>query len=217
MGEVKVFRVWRSPFSWRVEIALKLKGIEYEIIEEDLSNKSEDLLNYNPVHKMIPVLVHNGKSISESLVILEYIDETWKENALLPSDPYERAQARFWAKLIDEKIFPSVIGALLGPQEGREKAQEELHGLLKILDHQIKAQNLIGSNNVGYLDIVGLIVSYWGPILQDAACKEGLLTRPDFPWIYSWVDGLVGHEQLKDILPNREELVASFRPLFGAV
>ncbi|WRX31755.1 Glutathione S-transferase [Theobroma cacao] len=66
--------------------------------------KTFQALELNPVHKKIPVLVHNGKPTVESPVILECIDEAWKNNPLLPQDPYERAMARFWAKFIGEKI-----------------------------------------------------------------------------------------------------------------
>uniref|UniRef100_A0A2P2KYL7 Glutathione S-transferase n=1 Tax=Rhizophora mucronata TaxID=61149 RepID=A0A2P2KYL7_RHIMU len=102
--EVKLLGFWVSPFSRRIEMALKLKGVEYEYVEENLSNKSPLLLRHNSIHKKIPVFIHNGKSISESLVILEYIDETWKQNPILPKDPYNRAIARFWAKYVDEKV-----------------------------------------------------------------------------------------------------------------
>lgn len=104
MAEVQVFGSWSSPFVRRVEMGLKMKRVEYEYTEEDLKNKSELLLKYNPIYKKVPVLVHNGNVIAESLIILEYIDQLWDGPPILPKDPYQRAQARFWAKFIDDKV-----------------------------------------------------------------------------------------------------------------
>ena len=102
---VKVFGMWASPIAIRVEWALRLKGVEYEYIDEDLTDKSDALLRYNPVTKKVPVLVHDGKPIAESTIIVEYIDETWKDGyPIMPADPYERAQAWFWARFAEEKV-----------------------------------------------------------------------------------------------------------------
>ena len=103
--EVVLLDFWPSPFGMRLRIALALKGIKYEHKEEDLTNKSPLLLQSNPVHKKIPVLIHNGKPVCESLIALQYIDEVWNHKApLLPSDPYLRSQARFWADFVDKKV-----------------------------------------------------------------------------------------------------------------
>jgi glutathione S-transferase len=111
---VTLLDFWPSPWAMRVKVALAEKGIEYESREQNLIDKSPLLLEMNPVHKMIPVLIHNGKPICESLNIVQYIDEVWKDKSpLLPSDPYQRSQARFWADYIDKKASISVLVKLL--------------------------------------------------------------------------------------------------------
>lgn len=103
--EVVLLDKWASMYGMRVRIALAEKGIKYESKEEDFNNKSDLLLQSNPIHNKIPVLIHNGKSISESGIIVQYIDEVWNhKNPFLPKDPYERAQARFWVDYIDKKV-----------------------------------------------------------------------------------------------------------------
>jgi len=104
--DVILLDFWISVFGVRVRIALAEKGVEYEYREEDLQNKSPLLLEMNPVNKKIPVLIHKGKPVCESNIIVQYIDEAWhhKSPALLPSDPYLRAQARFWADFVDKKV-----------------------------------------------------------------------------------------------------------------
>ncbi|TYH06921.1 hypothetical protein ES288_A08G191500v1 [Gossypium darwinii] len=73
--EVVLLDFWLSMFGMRSRIALAEKGIKYEYEEEDLWNKSALLLQTNPVHKKIPVLIHNGKPICESLIQVQYINE----------------------------------------------------------------------------------------------------------------------------------------------
>ena len=104
---VRVLGFSPSPFVTRVLVALKLKGVEYELLEEKVGTKSELLLRSNPIHKKVPVLLHHGKPISESLIIVEYIDEVWASNGaptILPRDPHDRAVQRFWAQYIDDKV-----------------------------------------------------------------------------------------------------------------
>ena len=114
--EVVLLDFWLSMFGMRVRIALAEKGIKYEYKEQDIFNKSPLLLEMNPIHKKIPVLIHNGKPVCESLIIVQYIDEVWNDKyPLLPSDPYQRAHARFWADFVDKKVplIPFLFSFLL--------------------------------------------------------------------------------------------------------
>jgi len=102
--DLKLLGLPLSPFVISVRMALNMKGVSYEYVDEDLSNKSELLLKSNPVHKKVPVLIHNGKPICESLVILQYVDELFAGRSILPTDSYERATARFWAAYAGDKV-----------------------------------------------------------------------------------------------------------------
>lgn len=94
------------------------KGIAYQYKEEDLNNpqRSQLVLEMNPVRKSVPILVHEGIPVCDSVAILEYIDEVWKDGfpLLLPEDPYERATARFWTHFIDNKVSFMVTYVLKG-------------------------------------------------------------------------------------------------------
>uniref|UniRef100_A0A804NCB5 Glutathione S-transferase n=2 Tax=Zea mays TaxID=4577 RepID=A0A804NCB5_MAIZE len=96
--DLKVLGLWTSPFVIRVRIMLNLKGLAYEYAEEDLGNKSALLLSSNPVHKTVLVLLHAGRPVNKSQIILQYIDKVWAGTrpTVLRCDPYKHAVTRFW-------------------------------------------------------------------------------------------------------------------------
>ncbi|KAI6675156.1 hypothetical protein NL676_003062 [Syzygium grande] len=218
MGEeLKLLGAWGSPFSRRVEIALKIKGVEYEYLEEDIvHNKSALLLEYNPVHKKVPVLVHNGKPIAESQVIIEYIDETWQDNPILPRDPYERAMARFWAKFLDEKCLPALWKYCWSFGEEQEKAYEEAFGVLKSLEGELEDKKFFRGNNLGFVDIAANFVGFWIGVVQEAGGFE-ILTPDRFPQLCRWAEEFQSCPVIKENLPPRDRLYALFKARFEKI
>ncbi|XP_043696298.1 probable glutathione S-transferase [Telopea speciosissima] len=211
MGEVKLVGTSLSGYSYRVIWALKLKGIEYEYIEEDLSNKSELLLQYNPVHKKIPVLVHDGKPIAESLVILEYIEETWPENPLLPTDPYEKAIARFWAK------FYYDMGSSLWKffsTSGEEQAvatKESLEMLRTIEEHGgLGDKKFFGGETIGYADLAFGGLGHWLGVMEDVVGVK-LIEPHTFPRLHSWIHNFKQVPLIKDNLPAPDQMFSFFK------
>lgn len=104
-GVVKLLGTWTSPYAMRPRIALNLKSVQYEFLQDPYGSNRSLLHEYNPVYKKIPVLIHNQRPICESMVIVQYIEDVWPTGpSLFPIDPYDRAIARFWTAYIDDKV-----------------------------------------------------------------------------------------------------------------
>jgi maleylacetoacetate isomerase len=108
---VKLYTYFRSSAAFRVRIALNLKGIASEAISIHLQkegglNRKPDYRAINP-HMRVPALrLDNGDVLTQSLAIIEYLDETHPSPPLLPRDPIERAKVRALAQLIACDIHP---------------------------------------------------------------------------------------------------------------
>lgn len=213
MEDLKLYGVWYSPFVCRVKCALQLKGLNHEYIEEDLSNKSDLLLKYNPVHKKIPILVHAGKPIVESLIILEYIDETWPDKyQLLPKDPYERSNARFWAKFLQDKES-TFWNLVLVTEETKEKTVNEVIEVLRTLEeHGLGDKKFFGGDDIGFTDLAIGIGIHWMKVIEELKGVKIFETRT---LLQAWIERFNEVPVVKENLPSYNELVAHYKSRWG--
>lgn len=107
---LKLYDYFRSSACFRVRIALYLKDLSFRIQPIHLVNNqgeqySEHYQSINP-QALVPTLEDNGKIITQSLAIIEYLDETYEAPPLLPSDPYQKALVRSFAASIAADLHP---------------------------------------------------------------------------------------------------------------
>ncbi|XP_073443518.1 maleylacetoacetate isomerase isoform X1 [Dendrobates tinctorius] len=105
-----LFSYFRSSCSWRVRIALALKGIEYDLrpvnlIQDGGQQRTDEYKRVNPMQQ-VPALRIDGVTLSQSLAIIEYLEETRPLPPLLPGDPLKRAQCRMISDHIASGIQP---------------------------------------------------------------------------------------------------------------
>ncbi|XP_056172775.1 probable glutathione S-transferase [Syzygium oleosum] len=204
--EVILLDFWSSLFGIRARIALREKGVDFDMREEDLlSNKSPLLLETNPVHKKIPVLIHNGKSVCESLVIVQYINETWgRESPLLPSDPYQRARARarFWADYVD-KIFPAGKTAMFSTGEAQKVVKKEYIEGLKVLEGELGDKAYFGGERFGYVDVSLILFYSWLYAVETLAnCSIG----DECPELVGWAKWCMQRKSVAKSLPDQHKV-----------
>jgi maleylacetoacetate isomerase/maleylpyruvate isomerase len=106
---MKLYNYFRSSASFRVRIALELKGLPYEYLPVHLVKGEHKQEGYAAVNAsgLVPTLITDaGEHLGQSLAIIEYLDETHPTPPLLPADPVGRAQVRALAQLIACEIHP---------------------------------------------------------------------------------------------------------------
>uniref|UniRef100_A0A8C1FNT3 Maleylacetoacetate isomerase n=1 Tax=Cyprinus carpio carpio TaxID=630221 RepID=A0A8C1FNT3_CYPCA len=133
-----LYGYFRSSCSWRVRIAFALKGIEYEqkpinIIKDGGQQLTDQFKAVNPMQQ-VPAVTIDGITLSQSLAIIQYIEETRPEPRLLPADPKQRAHVRIICDIIASGIQPL-------QKIGEEKVQWAQHFInrgFEALEHILK-------------------------------------------------------------------------------
>lgn len=105
---MKLYEGWRSTASWRVRWTLELKRIPYESVLVDIESGEHHqvLAQVHPAHQLPTLVLDDGTALAESVAIIEWLDETHPEPALIPRDPMARARVRELVQLINSGIHP---------------------------------------------------------------------------------------------------------------
>jgi glutathione S-transferase len=168
-------------------MVLHEKGIDFEVHEVDLSDKSEEFLSVSPYGK-VPVLSVNGTSLYESNVVNEYLDEVYDSPKLMPQNPEERALVRSWMAFADAYFFASVYRVRMGLQRGYSEdeiqgAKEKLYDALSRLEHQLEGgEYLVGEYTLADIAHAGNFHR-----LRELA-ESGEVPLHKYPNVMAWIE-----------------------------
>ena len=169
-----VYDAARCPYCARVRIVLAEKGLAYEPVEIDLSDRPAWLYEKNPRGK-VPVLEEDGGLLlPESTVIMEYLEERFPEPALWPADPAERALGRLWLDRFDDRLGADYYALRRGDES-------QLPARLADLDAALEAQPYLTGREYGLADI-GYV-----PWILRARSSLGVELE-SYPALSGWVD-----------------------------
>jgi len=177
-------------------MVLHEKGVDFDIHEVDLSNKSEEFLKVSPYGK-VPVLRVNGTSLYESNIVNEYLDEVYDSPKLMPDDPEERASVRSWMAFADDYFFPSVYRVRVGLQRGYsedeiQEAKEKLDEALSCLEHQLESREyLVGEYTLADIAHAGNFHRL------RVLAKSGEIFLHKYPNVMDWMERVESRESYK--------------------
>lgn len=182
--EVKLYGFWASSDCAIVRHALALKGVAFEYVEledPDINRKNDC--------KKAPVLVVDGESVVEPLVILEFIDKLWKDPPLLPEEPHLRARVRFWAEFFYQKLVPTSFAIIQSEGEALQRANNKFIAHMTTLEDGIARDvpdrgAFINGDRPGIIDLIMGSCSNGMRTLEEVAGVE-LLQKDRMPILSS--------------------------------
>ncbi|MBF4989925.1 glutathione S-transferase N-terminal domain-containing protein [Methylophilus sp. QUAN] len=141
-----------DPYSHRCRIVLFEKGMDFEVIDVDLTNKTEDLAILNPYGE-VPVLVERDLVLSEANIINEYIDERFPHPQLMPADPVMRARARLFLYNFEKDLFSHIKDIESSDEETADKARKVVRDNLTQLVPIFGKQSYLMGDEYSMLDV----------------------------------------------------------------
>jgi glutathione S-transferase len=204
---LELYNFSQSTCSLKVRICLAEKGlawVDHRLVSKDHDHLSDWYLKLNP-NGVVPTLIDDGRSIFESSVIVQYLDEAYPETPLMPADPYGRAQVRSWLAFVDMVTTPAVrypsfqFGGLL--LKFQTMSDEEFDA--KTASRPLKSAFYRKMDKMtGFADAE--IEESLNDIRKTAARMDGLLQKSGGPWLFG--DYSLGDIAVAPLIDRMEDL-----------
>ena len=198
---MELFTARVCPYAHRTRLALLEKGVAFEHIEEDLSNKSERFLEVSPYGK-VPALVHNGQTLYESLIINEYLDETFPDNPLMPEDPVVRAKARIWIHYCDAYFTTDFYAVIQNKDRAKDgELKEKLNARLRVAEQEGFGE-LSGNGPYWLGSEVSLVDLAWYPFFERLPAwthYRDFRIPSDCPKIAAWARAMADRDSARQV------------------
>ena len=184
----------RSSASYRVRIALNLKGVDYDLRPVDLTTGAQrDAANLarNPLG-LVPTLEVDGVAITQSLAIIDWLDGQWPAPRLIPADPLAAAEARMWDRFFDNYVaYPQqrLVYIAIGREhdDGGDRWRTALDTAYALLDERMRDREW-AAGDFGLADCSAapqLLYADWSHAIPEKyealrAYRARLLARPSY-------------------------------------
>jgi glutathione S-transferase len=216
---LKIYGALLSPFVRKVRCALTEKNVPYELVATNPFDKSADFVRRSPLGRIPALEDEEGRSLADSTVIAEYLEERFPNPPLFPRDPYDRARVRWFDEYADGGMAPSltakvffqrVISAKLikgGCDEAIvQSALKDLPTFLGYLERELGGHQYLVAETFTLADIsvaCQLVNLRHAGIEVDAA---------KFPAVAAWFARVVGRPSLKALVEQDKGFLSRLAP-----
>lgn len=203
---VRLISAPSCPFVQRAVIALREKGIDFDVDYIDLGNKPRWFLEISPRGK-VPVLVVDGTPVFESQAIIELLEDLYPVPALRPRDLIQRAQDRAWFAVASEDLLMPQWQAISARDEATFRAAiDRIETTLRRIEGQLHGRDWLSGDGRRFGGADLAVAPFFSRLEELRPAWE---LPADLPAVRAWADRILARPSVRDSVPEaayREEL-----------